>query len=117
MKHRIRILLAVGALLALGGCVYSPGYYARPGVVYDDGTADYAPVDAYVGGYYAPGYYYSDPWCCYGSAWPWFGGGVYGSYYYGGRGHWRGGHGGWHGGNTHAAPRPLPGASAPRPRN
>ena len=117
MKHRIRILLAVGALLALGGCVYSPGYYARPGVVYDDGTTDYAPVDGYAGGYYAPGYYYSDPWCCYGSAWPWFGGGVYGSFYYGGRGHWRGGHGGWHGGNTHAAPRPLPGASAPRPRN
>ena len=116
MKRRIGLLLASGVLLALGGCVYTPGYYARPGVVYDDGTADYAPSGGYAYGYYAPGYY-TDPWCCYGGVWPWFGLGVYGSYYYGGRGHWHGGHGGWHGSNPHAAPRPMPGASAPRPHN
>ena len=116
MKRRFGIPIAAVVLLTLGGCVYPSGYYTRPGVVYDDGTAVYAPARGYDYGYYAPGYY-ADPWCCYGSAWPWFGVGVYGSYYYGGRGHWHGGHGGWRGGNPHVAPRPMPGTSAPRPHN
>ena len=101
-RHLPRVTLVAGALLALGGCVYGPGYYQRPGVVYDNGNAtgayyddDYGP--AYGPGYY-PGYYYGpsyayDPWCCYG--WPWgIGLGFYGSYYYGGH------HGGHHGGGT-----------------
>lgn len=113
MKRRWGILLSVIALFALGGCVYSPGYYARPGVVYDDGTADYAPAVgyAYDYGYYAPGYY-ADPWCCYGGLWPWLGLNFYGGYYYGGRG-WHGGHG--HG--ARVAPRPRPGSSASPRRN
>jgi hypothetical protein len=101
MKRRFGILLAAGALLALGGCVYTPGYYARPGVVYDDGTTDHAP--AYDYGYYAPGYYYANPWCCYGGIWPWIGLDFYGGYYYHGRGHWNGSHG-WHGSGQHSAP-------------
>lgn len=106
MKRRFGILLATGALLALGGCVYTPGYYARPGVVYDDGTAVYAPAPGYAyGGYYAPGYY-ADPWCCYGGWWPWFGFNYYGEYHHGG--HWRGGHDG----GSRTAPRPLPGGHA-----
>ncbi|HEY7873069.1 MAG TPA: hypothetical protein VIC31_10165 [Rudaea sp.] len=111
MKRRIGLLLASGALLALGGCVYTPGYYTRPGVVYDDGTADYAPAVGYGYGYgyYAPGYYYSDPWCCYGGLWPWIGFNYHGGYYHGG--HWRGGHG-WHDGGPRSAPRPLPGSQA-----
>jgi hypothetical protein len=110
MKRRLGILLATGALLALGGCVYTPGYYARPGVVYDDGTAVYAPAPGYADdGGYAPGYY-ADPWCCYGGWWPWVGLNFYGGYDY--SSHWRGGHG-WHGdGSHHAAPRPLPGGHA-----
>ena len=104
-----RIALAASALALLGGCVYGPGYYARPGVVYDDGTvasvpayangyADsgyYAAGPAYYGpAYYGPGYGYYDPW------WPvGVGLGFYGGYYYGGH-YWHGGHGGsWHGGH------------------
>jgi hypothetical protein len=108
MKRRFGILIVAGVLLALSGCVYTPGYYARPGVVYDDGTAAYAPAPGYDYGYYAPGYY-ADPWCCYGGVWPWVGLNFYGGYYYGG--HWSGGHG-WHGGGPHNAPRPLPGGHA-----
>ncbi|MGH8041023.1 MAG: hypothetical protein ACREPN_03150 [Rudaea sp.] len=115
MQRPLGILLATAALLSLGGCVYGPDYYQRPGVVYDDGTAAYAPTAGYAYGYYAPGYY-ADPWCCYGSVWPWFGLNFYGGYY----GHWRGGHG-WHGGGNwrgrgyDAAPRSLPGTPvAPR---
>ncbi|MHB8447194.1 MAG: hypothetical protein ACYC7G_03165 [Rudaea sp.] len=112
MKRRFGIFLAAGALLGLGGCVYTPGYYARPGVVYDDGTAVYAPAAGYGYGYYAPGYY-SDPWCCYGGWWPSVGLNFYGGYYYGGHG-W-GGDRDWHGGGAHTAPRPLPGGrAAPR---
>lgn len=110
MKRRFGMLLAAGALLTLGGCVYTPGYYARPGVVYDDGTAVYAPAAGYDYGYYAPGYY-ADPWCCYGG-WPWVGLNFYGGYY--GGHHWHGGHG-WHDGSPRSAPRPLPGGhAAPR---
>lgn len=101
MKRRFGILLAVGALLALGGCVYTPGYYSRPGVVYDDGAADYPPAAGYDDGYPAPGYY-ADPWCCYGSVWPWVGLNFYGGYYSGGRG-WHGGHR-WRGSRPHTAP-------------
>ena len=39
-----RIALAASALALLGGCVYGPGYYARPGVVYDDGTVVSGPA-------------------------------------------------------------------------
>ncbi|MBS0571203.1 MAG: hypothetical protein JSS28_11375 [Proteobacteria bacterium] len=111
MKRRFGVLLAVLALSALGGCVYTPGYYARTGVVYDDGTAGYAPVAGYGYGYgyYAPGYY-ADPWCCNGGWWPWVGLNFYGGYYYGG--HWRGRHGGWHDSGPRNVPRPLPGGNA-----
>lgn len=103
MKRQLGFLLGAVALVAMGGCVYTPGYYARPGVVYDDGTAEYAPAPAYGYGYYAPGYY-ADPWCCYGGWWPGFGLNFYGGYYYGGHG--------WRGGNPRVAPRPLPGGHA-----
>lgn len=109
MKQRLARLLAVGALLALGGCVYTPGYYARPGVAYEDGTAVYAPAAGYDYGSYAPGYS-ADPWCCYGGAWPWIGLNFYGGYYYGG-GHWHGGRG-WNDRGPRTAPRPLPGGHA-----
>jgi hypothetical protein len=104
MKRRFGILLAAAALLTLGGCVYTPGYYSRPGVAYDDGTANYAPTAgyAYGYGYYAPGYY-ADPWCCYGGVWPWIGLNFYGGRYYGGHGHWHGGRG-WHGSGPHRTP-------------
>jgi hypothetical protein len=102
--------MALGMLFVLGGCVYDPAYYHRPGVVYDDGSATYS-----AGGYYdyddgyAPGYYYGaayGPWCCYGGWYPWVGVGFYGSYYHGYHhgwhgGDWHGGHGGWHGGGGH----------------
>jgi hypothetical protein len=100
-RHLPRVALAAGVLLTLGGCVYGPGYYQRPGVVYDNGSAtgayyddDYGP--GYAGPAYYPGYYYGpsyayDPWCCYG--WPWgVGLGFYGYY---------GGHHGWHDGGHH----------------
>lgn len=110
MKRFLGILLAGSALLGLGGCVYPAGYYARPGVAYDDGTASYAPVAGYDGGYYdgyyAPGYYYGPGYCCYGGAWPWVGIGFYGSYYYGGHGYRHDGRGGWHGG-SHSVPHSL----------
>src|SRR5215469_17794168 len=105
MKRRFGILLAAGALLALGGCVYTPGYYARPGVVYDDGTAVYGPAPGYDYGYYAPGYYYGGPGCCYGGFWPWIGFSYYGGYYRGGYRH--DGHG-WHGA-PHGGSRPSSG--------
>jgi hypothetical protein len=108
MKRLMGLALVAGMLFMLGGCVYGPGYYQRPGVVYDDGTAtysgggpagyygaddgDYAP--AYYGGY---GYAY-DPWCCYGGYYPWIGLGFYGSYYHGYHGYHGGG---WHGGGGH----------------
>ena len=113
-----RVVLAASALALLGGCVY-PGYYARPGVAYDDGVASgpvysngYADSGYYAGPayygpvYYGPGYGYYDPW------WPGIGvglgffGGYYGGghYWHGGHGHggsWHGGHGSSHGGSSH----------------
>lgn len=92
MKRRLSILLAAGVLLGLSGCVYTPGYYARPGVSYDDGY------------YYAPGYY-ANPWCCYGYG-PWIGLDFYGGYYH---------HGYRHDGHRgRSAPRPAPSHQAPR---
>ncbi len=107
-----RIALAASALALLGGCVYGPGYYARPGVVYDDGTAAgpaysngaysngyYADSGYYAGPYYGPAYY--GPGYGYGYYNPWWpvgiGLGFYGGYYYGG--HY--GHGGHGGGGSH----------------
>ena len=102
MKRLMGLALVAGMLFMLGGCVYGPGYYQRPGVVYDDGTATYsaaAPAGYYdYDDYYAPGYYYGPgyaPWCCYGGYYPWIGVGFYGSYYHGYHG------GGWHGGGYH----------------
>ncbi|HEX3895292.1 MAG TPA: hypothetical protein VHW73_03695, partial [Rudaea sp.] len=63
MKRLLGLALVISFLM-LSGCVYGPGYYQRPGVVYDDGRATYsaAPAgdydDGYDDGYYAPGYYY-----------------------------------------------------------
>ncbi len=111
MKRMIAWMVLGAALLALGGCVYGPGYYQRPGVVYDDGTATYSDDGAPAGyadgyGYYGPGYYY-DPWCCYGG--PWLGLGFYGGYYYGGHGYYGHGYpgrGGYYNrGGGHGAPR------------
>jgi hypothetical protein len=116
MKRLLGLVLAAGLLASLGGCVYGPGYYQRPGVVYDNGGGNGA-VDASDSGYaydsgydysYGPGYYpgyyagYYDPWCCYGG--PFFGLGFYGSYGFHGdyHGPYRGGpHGGFHGGGYH----------------
>lgn len=108
MKSRLGLLFA---LALLSGCVYGPGYYARPGVVYDDGTTVYAPAAGYAGGYYGPGYY-GDPWCCYGGFWPWVGLNFYGGYGYGHH-HWHDGGHGWRGGASNRAPRPMPGAHGP----
>lgn len=109
MKRFLGLAVAIGMLAMLGGCIYDPGYYRHPGVVYDDGSASYsAPAggyDDYDDGYaYAPGYYYGTdygPWCCYGGWYPWVGVGFYGHYYHG----WRGGgwHGGSHGGGWHGS--------------
>ena len=112
MKRLLGLALAL-SIFMLGGCVYGPGYYQRPAVVYDDGsvTTNGAPVAdgdygyAYDDGYYAPGYYYGGgygPLCCYGygyGGWyPWIGVGFYGGYH---GWHGGGGHGGWHGGGGH----------------
>lgn len=112
MKRVITLLALTVSLFAIGGCVYGPGYYTRPGVVYDDGgySSYYDDAPAYGYGYYASPGYYADPWCCYVS--PWIGLGISGSYYYGGhyRGGWHGGHdggyrghsrGGWGGDRSH----------------
>ena len=110
MKRLMGLALVVG-LLMLSGCVYGPGYYQRPGVVYDDGSATYSTAPAGDYGYayddddYAPGYYYGGaygPWCCYGGWYPWIGVGFYGGYhgYHGWHGGGHGG-GGWHGGGGH----------------
>ena len=56
MKSLMRTALAATALLMLGGCVYGPGYYQRPGVVYDDGAAVTSEP-----GYYADSTYYGGP--------------------------------------------------------
>jgi hypothetical protein len=114
MKIRSVALLSL-ALLGLGGCVYGPGYYDRPGVVYDDGTAVYAPAGEVGYGYgygnYAPGYY-AGPWCCYGGYWPWIGLNFYGGYYHGYGDRWHDGRG-WHGrGGSDLAPRNPPGGRA-----
>lgn len=86
MRLLIGPVLAACALAMLGGCVYGPGYYQRPGVVYDDEAAV-----GYESGYsYAPGYAYSP----YGYGWyggygyggyggPWLGLGFSGTYYHG----------------------------------
>jgi hypothetical protein len=110
MKRLLGLALMV-SIFMLGGCVYGPGYYQRPAVVYDDGSVrNNAPVAdgpvadgdygyAYDDGYYAPGYYYGGaygPWCCYGGWYPWIGVGFYGGYH-GFHGHG----GGWHGGGGH----------------
>lgn len=106
MKRVMSLVLAACAFATLGGCVYGPGYYQRPGVVYDDGA-----TVGYDSGYaYAPGYrgYAYDPWYGgYGYGYgPWFGLGFSGSYYFGGHhghGHDGGHHGGnWHGGDHHS---------------
>ena len=105
MKRVMSLVLAACALAMLGGCVYGPGYYQRPGVVYDDGAAV-----GYDSGYaYAPGYagYAYDPWYGgYGYGYgpyygygPWFGLGFSGAYFFGGHhGH---GHDGGHNGGDH----------------
>ena len=106
MKRVMGLVLAACAFATLGGCVYGPGYYQRPGVVYDDG----ATVGYETGYAYAPGYrgYAYDPWYGgYGYGYgPWFGLGFSGSYYFGGHhghGHDGGHHGGnWHGGDHHS---------------
>lgn len=102
MKRLLGLALVLGVLFSLGGCVYGPGYYQRPGVVYDDAGAAYSDTAAggydYDDGWYSPGYYYGNaygPWCCYGGVYPWIGLGFYGGYYHGYHG---GYHGGWHGG-------------------
>ena len=106
-----RIALAALALALLGGCYY-PGYYARPGVVYDDGRVASGPAYSDDGYYASPGYYagpsYYGPSYYYGPGYydPWWplgvGIGFYGGYYYGGHyGHGgHGGHGGGHGGHS-----------------
>ncbi|HEY8011941.1 MAG TPA: hypothetical protein VIE67_13190 [Rudaea sp.] len=110
MKRGTRIIgttLLLGALTALGGCVYPPAYYQRTGVVYNDGGqyGGNAAVDAYddADPYYAPGYYYN-PWWGYG---PYIGlglgfyGGGYccgGHHYHGPWRHGYGGHATVHGG-------------------
>lgn len=118
MKRLLGLALAVGMLAMLGGCVYDPAYYHRPGVVYDDGSATYGAPAGYYDyddGYYAPGYYYGSaygPWYGYGGWYPWVGVGFYGGYYHGYHGYhgggWHGGGwhghsggGGWHGGSHH----------------
>lgn len=112
MQTRSIVLLAL-ALCGLSGCIYGPDYTTRPGVVYDDGTAVYAPATGYSGAYLGPGYD-ADPWCCYGGFWPWIGLNYYGGYYYGGGHHGHGDHN-WHGARSGLAPRTLPGAHvAPR---
>lgn len=112
MKRLMSLMLLACTVAVLGGCVYGPGYYQRPGVVYDgggpasysngpvaDGAVAYDDDDGYYpsGYYYAPGY---GPWYGYGYGWGWpyLGFGFYGSYYHGG-GHWHGHGGGWHGGS------------------
>ena len=97
MKRLMGLVVAASVLMTLGGCVYGPGYYQRPGVVYDDG-ADLVYSDGYsdapgyygggYGGYYSPGYGYG----YYGG--PYIGLGFSGNYYYGGH---RGSHGSWRG--------------------
>jgi hypothetical protein len=112
MKRLLGLALMV-SIFMLGGCVYGPGYYQRPPVVYDDGAmANNAPVADgdygygydYDDGYYAPGYYYGgaySPWCCYGGWYPWIGVGFYGGFHgHGGGFHGHGG-GGFHGGGGH----------------
>jgi hypothetical protein len=105
MKRLMGLVLAASLLITLGGCVYGPGYYQRPGVVYDDGAgAGYSGAAVgYDDGYYAPGYagYYGP----YGYGYGYYGGpliglGFFGGYYgfHGNRGPW---HGGWHGGGSH----------------
>ncbi|HEX6834182.1 MAG TPA: hypothetical protein VF132_11665 [Rudaea sp.] len=106
LKRASVLVLLAAVFCTLGGCVYGPGYYERPGVVYDDevGTDGgyYAGPSYYGSGYYAPGYYgpyYGYPY--YGGAYPWFGIGFSGVYYSHGGHYWHGGdhgHGGWHGG-------------------
>jgi hypothetical protein len=82
----LKIVAALAALAALGGCAVTPGYgYEQP----------YDPNYGYAPGYYAPAY---------GTVNIWSGGGGYYRGYHGGYGrggHWRdGGHwnGGGHGG-------------------
>ena len=108
MKRLLALLVLSGALVGLGGCVYGPGYYQRPGVTYDNGAGpvyDNGGSVAYDDDYYAPDYYYGSaygPYCCYGG-WGWGWGWPYVSLgFYGGYGHYHGWHGGgWHGGGWH----------------
>jgi hypothetical protein len=108
MKRLMSLVLAACALVTLGGCVYGPGYYQRPGVVYDDGATvgydDYGYAPAYGYGY---GYGYAyDPWY-YGYGYgPWLGLGFSGRYYFGGHhfgGHDGGHRGDWHGSGDHGS--------------
>ena len=116
MKRLLGLALAMGMLAMLAGCIYDPGYYRHPGVVYDDERGSYvAPAggyydDGYADDGYAPAYYYGadyGPWCCYGGWYPWIGVGFYGNFYRGWHnggyhgGGWHGSHsGGWHGSSS-----------------
>lgn len=97
MKRLLYFIMFAAVFVGLGGCVYDPAYYHRPGVVYDDGyDSGYSTyAEPYYGGYYAPGYYY-DPWY-YGWGYPAIG---FGFSYYGHYGH---NHHHFHGG-VHSTP-------------
>lgn len=108
LKRATALALLAAAFCTMGGCVYGPGYYQRPGVTYDDGNDGYGAVGGYDydGPSYAPAYYgYPYGYGYYGGYYPWFGIGFSGIYYSHGRywghgGHnWHGGNGGWHGGS------------------
>jgi hypothetical protein len=123
LKRAVGLTLLVAVFCTVGGCVYGPGYYARPGVVYDDGYGGggrggyendsdgyYDAGPAYYGSAYYGGGYYGGGYGGYGYGYPYYGGfwpslsiGFWGGgYYRGGHyGHGGGGHGGWHGGGGH----------------
>lgn len=107
LKRAVVLALLTAVFCTMGGCVYGPGYYQRPGVTYDDGYGGYdtSSGEYYDGGpgYYAPAYgyyggYYGYPY--YGGFWPGLSIGFWGGGYYHGGHYWHGGghNGGWHGG-------------------
>src|SRR5258706_15310730 len=57
INRLVRIALALGALLMLGGCYYP--YYTHPGVAYDNGYS--TGYSTGYSGYYDSPYYYSGP--------------------------------------------------------
>jgi hypothetical protein len=83
MKRLIGLVLAASVLAMLGGCVYGPGYYQRPGVAYDDGYYDSGYAPAYAGYDYGYPYYSGYPYYGYGYG-PVIGLGFSGSYFFGG---------------------------------